>query len=756
MACSSRRKVYALNFALARLLADLFCLIATDVEGIFRLAGAERRIKELQSLFNSPEKYGKNLDWSGYTVHDAANILRRYLNQLPEPIIPLDFYERFRAPLRHHQAQAVGEMDHQGTEVGEFDPDEAIKTYQKSITELPPLNRQLLLYILDLLAVFASKSDINRMTAPNLSAIFQPGLLSHPAHDMAPAEYRLSQDVLIFLIENQDHFLVGMQGTAADEKTIQDVQSGMRSPSPEKLSSLLVTSGVRSHQSLDRSASNASAGADSVRRFGGVRRNLSVTSRHSINSVNSSLPGTPTPASSPFTPGGKSNGVHRSNTLPSRKSPSPALAAGRFQREKSPDTPTPHVVGLITTARSSPLSHSTSILPATPIATSKIHNGSAYESQTKSSTPQSGKSAYEISPHLRPVIPLASRRQAGRDGRGAESKNFHLEMPGSGSGPGARISPNPTPSKERSISNLFKPLPSAEPSPKDGRKHNKLQKKRAPELPAVSAHSSTHSLSASGTSLPSSPAFPPSARNSHSQPYGERTEMPFRPPFAPNDGAHEHAIDDSPYLTAVGSSQTFSSVGGRSPGRSPIRATVHGIKARDMAETTGPLKLNDLPQHDSEQTIRARRRQRSPAGSFSSAVDFYSLDNVNASEGSEVDKRAQGRRYSESSQKSFGHISNGEAVHSTTLPMEGSMSSAGSYQRSAGSKSDPDSTAGGNDAYESTRVGSVPAEKKSPFGWFKGKLQERKEREKSPPPMGDKAKGHTSKQSLNAVLGGNP
>jgi hypothetical protein len=72
---------------------------ATDVEGIFRLSGSAKRIKDLQTIFNSPDKYGKGLDWTGYTVHDAANVLRRYLNQLPEPIIPLEFYSRFREPL---------------------------------------------------------------------------------------------------------------------------------------------------------------------------------------------------------------------------------------------------------------------------------------------------------------------------------------------------------------------------------------------------------------------------------------------------------------------------------------------------------------------------------------------------------------------------------------------------------------------------------------------------------------------------------
>ncbi|KAF2138671.1 uncharacterized protein K452DRAFT_328496 [Aplosporella prunicola CBS 121167] len=203
---------------------------AVDIEGIFRLSGSEKRIKELREAFNSPDRYGKGLDWTGYTVHDAANILRRYFNTLPEPIIPLEFYESFRRPLRNHQAQAVGQIEGQGPSEGEFDIDAAIKRYQKLITELPPLNRQLLLYILDLLAVFASKSDFNKMTTPNLAAIFQPGILSHPSHDMAPPEYRLSQDVLIFLIENQDNFLIGMQGTAADAKTVEEVESGPSTP----------------------------------------------------------------------------------------------------------------------------------------------------------------------------------------------------------------------------------------------------------------------------------------------------------------------------------------------------------------------------------------------------------------------------------------------------------------------------------------------------------------------------------------------
>ena len=43
--------------------------------------------------YSSPQ-YGKNLDWkkTTYTTHDVATILRRYLTQMPEPIIPHELY----------------------------------------------------------------------------------------------------------------------------------------------------------------------------------------------------------------------------------------------------------------------------------------------------------------------------------------------------------------------------------------------------------------------------------------------------------------------------------------------------------------------------------------------------------------------------------------------------------------------------------------------------------------------------------------
>ena len=299
------------------------------MEGIFRLAGSEKRIKELKTAFDTPPRYGKGLDWTGYTVHDAANILRRYFNHLPEPIIPLGNYDSFRQPLRNHQAEAVGPIEGQAPSIGGFDPDAAVRNYQHVIKSLPSLNRQLLLYILDLLAVFAAKADVNKMTTSNLAAIFQPGILSHPQHDMSPQDYRLNQDVLIFLIDNQDHFLIGMEGTAVDEGTVKRIESGPNTPQVRT-----PTTPARNNSGINRSASaSSSAGADSLRKYGGVRRNVSTSSKRSRHS--GAIP-------SPITPGfvtPPASGVHRSNTLPSKRSP--ALNSPRFaNRPSGPSTPT--------------------------------------------------------------------------------------------------------------------------------------------------------------------------------------------------------------------------------------------------------------------------------------------------------------------------------------------------------------------------------------------------------------------------------
>lgn len=159
----------------------------------------------MQLAFDSPSRYGKSFDWHGYTVHDAANLLLRYLLQLPQPVIPLHLYNSFCSPLSY-----------MSTSTTTFEPETAISEYRSLITKMPPLYRQILLYLLDLLAAFACESNLNKMTTAKLAAIFQPGILSRPGISFSPNEERRSQDVLVFLVENQERFLFGTDGLTAN------------------------------------------------------------------------------------------------------------------------------------------------------------------------------------------------------------------------------------------------------------------------------------------------------------------------------------------------------------------------------------------------------------------------------------------------------------------------------------------------------------------------------------------------------------
>jgi len=639
-------------------------------------------------------------------VHDASNVLRRYLNQLPEPIIPLEFYERFRIPLQQVLAAHNGQVP----AISSFDFDFAITTYQQLITELPPLNRQLLLYLLDLLAVFAAKAETNRMTSSNLSSIFQPGLLSHPTHDMVPEAYRLSQDVLIFLIEHQDNFLVGMQGTAADEKTIQDVQSG--SPTPAKSPSAAITPKNRAQQLLGRSASVASS-HKSARRLDSIRRNASISSRGSRNSgVGSPSPGTP-----PLGGGApsKSSGLHRSNTVPSQHSLSPALPS--VSRENSGDTPT--ITRIATPTVVSPDVSG----PATPVAVEEVKPAIMFAPNTATASPKK-------SPLLAPSM---ADRSPSRSRPASHNESMQLEMPPPMVLTG-RSSPATTPGKERTLSSLFKQSPAAD---VDGRKPNKLQKKR-PMQGIISPQGSSQSLS--GTSLPSSPKFPPFSPSRR----GSR---------APIDGAG----------AGIGASQDNLAIRPRLPENYP--STDQTI----------------LPYHDaSEHQFGAH----SPSGSVDNGYSSFETADDEIFEPQPGEKKEkQKRRWRLSSPKK----DHGLGYPPPTVPpppptpfetafgKERSTSTIGSTSRPVGDESlrvntttakpiqqDDDERSG------RTRTGSSAAgtsyEKRGLGGWLKGKFNSRdrsgsKERTQSPrgqSPMHvyNNRDMAVSRQSLNAVMSG--
>lgn len=108
----------------------------------------------------TPLQYGKDLDCKQetYTTHDVASVFRRYLTQMPEPVIPYDLYHEFR------DALAKQPNTHE----------QVVTTYKRLLRQMPPPNQYLLLYVLDLLSVFARKSDKNLMTAESACEFLLP------------------------------------------------------------------------------------------------------------------------------------------------------------------------------------------------------------------------------------------------------------------------------------------------------------------------------------------------------------------------------------------------------------------------------------------------------------------------------------------------------------------------------------------------------------------------------------------------------
>lgn len=184
--------------------------IGTDTEHIFATNGNPVRVKQLQDLFEAPPRYGKGLEWDPFTVYDCATVLLRYLKSLPEPIVPYDLYGSFIDRMRPHITWQLDSPE------PDIDGDALLPIAQDLIKKLPPLNRHLLLYLLDLLAVFAAKSDTNKMTTLRLTNSFQPCFLSGTPEQMDADAHELASWIVVFLIDNQDYFLLGMNSAGTD------------------------------------------------------------------------------------------------------------------------------------------------------------------------------------------------------------------------------------------------------------------------------------------------------------------------------------------------------------------------------------------------------------------------------------------------------------------------------------------------------------------------------------------------------------
>ncbi|NXI16321.1 RHG24 protein, partial [Irena cyanogastra] len=133
-------------------------------EGLFRLPGQANLVKELQDAFDCGEKpsFDSNTD-----VHTVASLLKLYLRELPEPVVPYAKYEDFLS---------CAKMLSKEEETG-------LTELVKQVKSLPAVNYNLLKYICRFLDEVQSYSGVNKMSVQNLATVFGPNILRPKVED---------------------------------------------------------------------------------------------------------------------------------------------------------------------------------------------------------------------------------------------------------------------------------------------------------------------------------------------------------------------------------------------------------------------------------------------------------------------------------------------------------------------------------------------------------------------------------------------
>ncbi|XP_040033794.2 rho GTPase-activating protein 22 isoform X1 [Gasterosteus aculeatus] len=133
-------------------------------EGLFRAPGQANHVRELQDAFDRGEKpvFDSTTD-----VHTVASLLKLYIRELPEPIIPFSKYTQFLSCAQLlTKDKAMGKV-----ELG------------KQVKSLPQVNNNLLTYICKFLDEVQSHSSENKMSVQNLATVFGPNILRPRVED---------------------------------------------------------------------------------------------------------------------------------------------------------------------------------------------------------------------------------------------------------------------------------------------------------------------------------------------------------------------------------------------------------------------------------------------------------------------------------------------------------------------------------------------------------------------------------------------
>ncbi|KAK7933401.1 hypothetical protein WMY93_004297 [Mugilogobius chulae] len=135
-----------------------------DEEGIFRLPGQDNAVRQFRDAFDAGERPSFPSDTD---VHTVASLLKLYLRELPEPVVPWTQYQDF--------LDCTNILDSPGQKGWD--------KLEKQISLLPRVNYNLLSYICRFLFEVQLHAKVNKMNVENLATVMGINLLKPQIED---------------------------------------------------------------------------------------------------------------------------------------------------------------------------------------------------------------------------------------------------------------------------------------------------------------------------------------------------------------------------------------------------------------------------------------------------------------------------------------------------------------------------------------------------------------------------------------------
>lgn len=157
---------------------------------LYRLNGSKAQVKEYRRKYDEGER--PNLKEDGVDVHTSASLLKLYFREMPESVIPFEYFESFLSLATSFRYNSNYET--------------TLKSLKILIKQIPDDNYRLLDYLTQFLSEISKHQEVNKMTEMNIALIFGTNILrgedNSPEFEMATQN--LTTHVVLALVRWHD------------------------------------------------------------------------------------------------------------------------------------------------------------------------------------------------------------------------------------------------------------------------------------------------------------------------------------------------------------------------------------------------------------------------------------------------------------------------------------------------------------------------------------------------------------------------